>query len=392
MVWRSDSQFSTHELGWRDSLATRKERLKQMCVYETGPAGSIVVNPTWNTIDPFIQSPSGILAPANAGNPNRIGFRGMPTGTDHSPIGWSVDTAYPDGAANVAFINTGHDNVCNQIGAQIDGDHCFIKYHPNGHSRINGGSYVVVTAARANGYGLDLSLRGDGSFSGDCWHSDISGDHAAGLTGKFIDVSGIYSVGSGYVIDVSGNYSVGVGRNIDVDHHYATVVGCDAQSIADGSLTVGAAKIQEHGDNTWSKVVTGEKTSDGSWETIGRTIDLPTDQVSSKSVRVALLATRDGGSNGHNDDLYGQALFEGEFTVLYDGTNQYGYVRNAGGQHTYRPLQEQWDDIGITQLPRLRLTTSNGKLAVQVKGQPFTDIVWNVDYEVSGPRFPGAGP
>ena len=61
--------------------------------------------------------------------PNLIGSTGKPVGSAYTPAGWSDDTGYVSGAADVALIGGGYDHIVNQLaGTIVGGGHNFIKY------------------------------------------------------------------------------------------------------------------------------------------------------------------------------------------------------------------------------------------------------------------------
>ena len=109
---------------------------------------NFVVNAADNVIDSAVNVCALISGGGTAAFPNLIGAaNGLPVGVDYSPPDWAADAGYVAGAANVAYIMGGYDNVCNQLAGIIGGRHNFIKYHASGHAAILSGGYNCISAS-----------------------------------------------------------------------------------------------------------------------------------------------------------------------------------------------------------------------------------------------------
>jgi hypothetical protein len=176
---------------------------------------NFIVNSTYNTIDDDVTR-CVIGGGGASGFANKIGSTTKPAGADFTPPGWADDTDYPAGAAGVATIAGGYDNIVNQLAGTIcGGGHNFIKYNPGGHSFIGGGGYNLVagSASAIVMGGHNSIVRGARSFIGSGESNVIAGSYSNILGGNANSITGDYSSiigGNGNII--SSNYSMAFGR------------------------------------------------------------------------------------------------------------------------------------------------------------------------------------
>jgi hypothetical protein len=148
-----------------------------------GGADSFILNDTDNDIDSTVQT-SVILGPGNSSQPNKIGeLDGLPVGTDFDP-GWEADSGYVAGAAGVASILGGYDQIVNSTGSLIvQSNHSMISYGAAGHNTIVGNSYnwIAGDASRSSILGARQSSIQAGTFGlisgGDNNDITASGDY-----------------------------------------------------------------------------------------------------------------------------------------------------------------------------------------------------------------------
>jgi hypothetical protein len=179
-----------------------------------------IVNSTYNTIDSDVTRCT-ICGGGASGFANKIGSPTKPAGTDYTPTGWADDTDYPAGAAGVATIAGGYDNIINQIAGTIcGGGHNFIKYNPAGHSFIGGGSYNCISAGRSSIIsGTNNSISGTGTYGTILCGlaNSVIGSYSGVLGGWTNTVNGTYStVIGGNNNSITGNYGLAYGRKINI--------------------------------------------------------------------------------------------------------------------------------------------------------------------------------
>jgi len=161
-------------------------------------------NYTVNSGDNTIESGLATCTIGGGGNssfPNLIGSTGKPAGTGFTPIDWDNDSSYVAESASVATICGGYDHVNNQIAGTIcGGGHNFIKYNLDGHSFIGGGSYNLISGARAVICGGQANTVTGGTFGA------ILGGNDNNATGRCAVILG------GEDNDINGDYAIGYGR------------------------------------------------------------------------------------------------------------------------------------------------------------------------------------
>lgn len=177
-------------------------------------AGSdnFVVNDTDNTIETGCNV-SVIGGGGASAWPNLIGSTGLPNGADFTPTGWSADTGYVTGSADISLISGGYDHIQNQLAGVIcGGGHNFMKYDVNAHSFIGGGSYNVMAAGRSVIVGGRRN-----TITGASIFSNILGGDDNNIVGNFSSILG--------------------GEDTDVTNSYACAFGRRAKGSGQGSLT-----------------------------------------------------------------------------------------------------------------------------------------------------------
>lgn len=349
------------------------------------------INPNDNSIDVGV-SVSVITASGSASYPNRIGSTGKPVGTDFTPTGWADDAGYVSGAADVATISGGYDNIVNAIaGAICGGGHNFIKYNVGGHGFIGGGSYNVLDAARSvivggrrntitggatteycaivggdnnnivnADYGIIVGGSSNaipdtggsvhcfiGSGSGnsvDATASVIVGGQNNVVTGNWAGIVGGYNNevsanyggvlnGRDHVVSAEGASAIGYGHT--AKNIYATVMGSFGVSISPNSLTIARDGLVEDGDAQIVTAVMAARTSDATLtnlNTLGTNqfIELDDTKVTVGTAKILLTAIKDGSADGNNDSNYEQVSYSAEVGFYWDGTN--GFFFDAAGQ------------------------------------------------------------
>ena len=223
---------------------------------------NFIVNSTYNTIDSEVTR-CVIGGGGGLGFPNKIGSPTKPAGTDFTPTGWADDTNYPAGAAGVATINGGYDNIVNQIAGTIcGGGHNFIKYNLVGHSFIGGGGYNVIgggACAIVMG-GYNSIPTGDRSFIGGGLNNTLSGSYSNILGGDSNSLTSAYSsILGGRTNQITGGSYVSLvgGKTNTVSGDYSAILGGVSCSIAGPSDVVLGGATNSITSGSHSAVVGG---------------------------------------------------------------------------------------------------------------------------------------
>jgi hypothetical protein len=352
---------------------------------------SFVINPADNAIDATVFS-SVITGAGRAADPNKIGFAGKPTGTDYTPRGYADDTGYVAGAADVATISGGYDNVVNAIASTVaGGGHNFVKYGVQGHSFVGGGSYNVIDAGRSvivggrlntitggdtyvfnflgggddnelitSGYSVlnggtanevenaSYSVVGGGrenvidfaspttaySTIGGGYQNTVTAEYATVLGGQGNSVTVVGGTAGGRQNTVSGDYATafGYGNTVPAAGGYGVTMGLNAKPVSPG-LTIGRGQLVELGDAQAVTEVQAIRTSNATLTNLSGTgsrfIELDDTRKTAGTGKILLTAIRDGSANGNGDGNYDQVSYELEFGFFWDGTNAFLFKDGA---------------------------------------------------------------
>ena len=385
--------------------------------------------PSVNTIDPATGR-SLITSLTDASWPNHIGIKTVvPAGVSETVSGeWAVDSAYVAGAADVASIQGGYDNIVNQIaGHCIGANHSYIESNPNGHSSIISGSYCWISAGRsviANGLnckitgvatlscGIDSS-RNSSITAGE--HNSISGSKTATITstGNYnsimsSDGCNVTGTGSqGVVIaslntdvaagnstaigcfnttvsgqnaltagcrdtTVSGTFGFAVGvENGTLSHAHSSAAGKDVVTITQGGHHVSPGKLVVDGDNGSVQVPFSLRTTDATLTNMSVVssssifIDLDDTKTNMVTCKVLLVGVR--------EDTGAGCSYELDFMGEWDGTT--GRIYDSAGDATTRNLNVISNQLGILTAPHIAI--NGGALRPKVTGLAGVNIKWS---------------
>lgn len=344
-----------------------------------------ILNPTDNTLDSTV-SLAVILAPGRATEPNRIGTATqIPTGTDFSNSTlWAADSAYPAGAADVAGILSGYDNISNQIASSImAGGHNMISYNIDGHSLICGGSYNWISGSAGRTvivHGRNCRAQGGTAFTFGLIGTGT--DHVVGAT--------CATVLNGNRGNVTGSLSTIVnGNDNTVTHSRVLMMGDYGVSSGDRSITLSADRLVEAGDMQNTRMVQGCRTLDATATftsgatTATRYLTLGAGKFGAWLVRVNLIAKRDGTADANNDNNNASAAWSGEFLVEWNGSAYIASATGTNGPATVATLAltAVRDNIGITTAPVLYFSSS--ALRCQVVGLAGVRINWVASFDAT---------
>ena len=162
-------------------------------------------------------------------------------------IGWPYDPDYVAGAANVATISGGYDNINNQLAGTIAGGAHHRLYAAGDHGTISGGSFNSIwsgsysTIAGGGGGSDPQSIFGERSV--------ISGGGGNRVTGNLSAIAGGLrnevaaegsSIGGGVENVVRGRYAFAVGNRNEIDASAigAVAAGQDVVASVPGSINI----------------------------------------------------------------------------------------------------------------------------------------------------------
>jgi hypothetical protein len=216
------------------------------------------------------------------GYPNKVGINNTRPVTEPPSGARANDTGYIAGAADLAAVVAGYDNISNALAGIIAGYHCMI-YSTATHGTILGGSvhailpgadYATILGGTEHtiqndcDYGVIVGgernkLESGSAFPTDYGHrgailggvgNTVSGQYgtilngqlntttsiyAAILAGNGCTVSGSYGVASGNTVNVSGAYSVAFGNGITVSGTRSLAHGDEHSVTTDYSTALG---------------------------------------------------------------------------------------------------------------------------------------------------------
>jgi hypothetical protein len=341
---------------------------------------------------------------------------------------WSNDAGYPSGAADVATIAGGYDNIVNTIAGTIGGGgHNFIPYNSGGHAAIFAGSnnynesqHGFIGAGEDNtirsnvkgvigggsgntikssnnsvivgGIGNTINTSGANAFIGGGTSNSITGTvsyefigcgnintvtsiHGTIVNGASCTVSGNYSfIGSGDNCQVTANYSgIFGGSNIIVSHIGASAFGHDARSVSPSSLTHSAGKLVNDGDAqniiVHQKIRTTNATATNMGAFGAAFIELDDTKKTVVGGRVMVVGIR--------EDTGASAAFYIDFQAYWDGTTNVIYDSSGSGSSRSMTAvnSAQATAAGITTAPTLEGNT--GAIRAKVTGIAATNIKWS---------------
>lgn len=353
------------------------------------------LNQTDNEID-SAATVSVITASGSATFPCLIGSTGLPAGTDYTPTGYSADSGYVAGAADVSGILSGYDHIVNSIASVIGGGgHNFIKYNTEGHSGVFSGSYNVIAAGR----GLIAGGRRNAISGGADYVFDavLSGEDNELVSSKFSYIlNGLGNTissaersailgGDSNTISSGANFSLVFGDTNSCSHLYAHVYGEDGVAPGRNTITLAKRALNEVGDAQVFTSVLAVRTTDATANTnltgsgsAGLVLDAT--KRTAGTMRILLTAMRDGSADGNNDGVYTQVAYEGTIGFWWDGTD--GFLFNAAGESTVTGsptrdltlISQTNNDFTVGAAPNVAINT--GALRIRVTGIAATKINW----------------
>lgn len=375
---------------------TSQDYLRGKVGLEPAETDSFILNPADNSIGAGCDI-SAVLGSGDATRPNKIGeLNGLPVGTDVTP-GWSADSGYVAGAADVAFIAGGYDQIVNSIGSAIfHAPHSMISYTAAGHNWIIGGSYNWISAARSTILGgrqneitggnlatFNTILGGDDntiSGSGGDYNIVLNGTDvnisSTGLAnlagGNNCDITGgdynfVYGNGSSYTGSADGNIIIGpshsaAGTASGILGGSANTLGASANncfilggtennlnevgSVAQGNNVlgvqpgahyIGTNDLNETGDAQSYVFTAAARTTNATVQSIrsqNNVAAFSTSRITSFVGKVLLVAMRDGSADGDNDNSKLMATWHLEFGGQHDGPGAARLLHDAAGEST----------------------------------------------------------
>lgn len=199
------------------------------------------INADVNSIDPLVIR-SVVLSSGDIDFPNRIGARTKPNGIPIITLPeWTTDLDYTDGLADVANI-LGYDNVNNQEGSVLIGNHNFMPFHVQGHGVMLGGSYNINAGGRSTIVSGQLNLirktANNYAFIGQGYNNLAEFDFATILNGYQNKATNVAAtVIGGTDVEAGGDHSLAWGLSSSALGDFSMAFGRKAKSNARGSYT-----------------------------------------------------------------------------------------------------------------------------------------------------------